>query len=132
MNQSIIISGESGAGKTETAKMILPYLTTIGKNQAPGKGRGPGRGASAGGKRGGGGVGEGGAVTLDQRIVSTNPIFESFGNAKTLRNHNSSRFGKFITLRFAPQQATTAAATGAACVAGSTAPLTLHSAAMET
>ena len=76
VNQSIIISGESGAGKTETAKMILPYLTTAG--------------AAATGS------------VLDKRIVQTNPVFESFGNAKTLRNHNSSRFGKLITLRYAP------------------------------
>ena len=78
VNQSIVISGESGAGKTEAAKMILPYLTS--------------RAAASEGPNG---------DCLDARVMQTNPIFESFGNAKTLRNHNSSRFGKFIRLRFA-------------------------------
>ena len=107
VNQSIIISGESGAGKTETAKMILPYLTTLGQ----------GRGMP--GPRGSGGE----AVSLDRRIVETNPIFESFGNAKTLRNHNSSRFGKFITLRYAPKPSSASAGESV---------LELHSAMLET
>lgn len=70
-NQSIIISGESGAGKTETAKIAMQYL------------------AAQGGDRG-----------VGDKILQTNPILESFGNAKTLRNDNSSRFGKLIDMNF--------------------------------
>lgn len=73
-NQSIIISGESGSGKTESTKYVMTYLATIGGRD---------------------GVGE-----LESKILDTNPIMEAFGNAKTTRNDNSSRFGKFIQLRF--------------------------------
>ncbi|KAG5175947.1 P-loop containing nucleoside triphosphate hydrolase protein [Tribonema minus] len=72
-NQSIVVSGESGAGKTETSKIIIKYLAHRTK----------------------GGVGG-----LDQRVIESSPILESFGNAKTLRNANSSRFGKFLKLQF--------------------------------
>lgn len=70
-NQSIIISGESGAGKTETAKIAMQYLAA-----------------------------QGGARGVGDTILQTNPILESFGNAKTLRNDNSSRFGKLIDIHF--------------------------------
>ncbi|CBJ30507.1 conserved unknown protein [Ectocarpus siliculosus] len=72
-NQSIVVSGESGAGKTETSKIILTFLTHRSV---------------------------GGVASLDQKVVDSSPILESFGNAKTLRNNNSSRFGKFLKLQF--------------------------------
>eukprot|EP00908_Phaeocystis_cordata_P013472 Transcript_24534.p1 GENE.Transcript_24534~~Transcript_24534.p1 ORF type:complete len:649 (-),score=354.69 Transcript_24534:61-2007(-) len=72
MSQSVIISGESGAGKTETAKILLQYLAEV----------------SAAG------------TDLHTRVLQTNPIMESFGCAKTVWNNNSSRFGKFLTLQF--------------------------------
>ena len=74
-NQSIIISGESGAGKTEAVKLIMRYLTRITNSS--------------------GEVG-----SLEERVLGTNPLLEAFGNAKTLRNDNSSRFGKFIEIQF--------------------------------
>jgi myosin heavy subunit len=72
-NHSVVISGESGAGKTETSKIILRYLTSRGKSAIQG---------------------------LDQRMLDSNPLLESFGNAKTHRNSNSSRFSKFMKLQF--------------------------------
>ncbi|XP_028390179.1 unconventional myosin-XV [Phyllostomus discolor] len=70
-NQCIIISGESGSGKTEATKLILRYLATI--NQ----------------KRG---------IMQQIKILEATPLLESFGNAKTVRNDNSSRFGKFVEI----------------------------------
>jgi len=83
-SQSILISGESGAGKTESTKIVMLYLTTLGS-------------ASSGkdNKDGNNDV-----LSVMERVLQSNPILEVFGNARTLRNDNSSRFGKFIELGF--------------------------------
>lgn len=85
-NQSIIISGESGSGKTEATKYIMKYLARITKKKYPGD-----TCRSPDGKI---------AASLEDRVLSSNPLLESFGNAQTLRNDNSSRFGKFIHINF--------------------------------
>jgi myosin-5 len=89
-NQSILISGESGAGKTESTKIVLKYLTTVGNSGSAT--------ASGGGEITPGGRGDEGSIM--DKVLQSNPILEAFGNAKTLRNDNSSRFGKFIELSF--------------------------------
>merc|ERR1719150_525427 len=78
-DQAMLITGESGAGKTENTKKVISYLAAVA---APKK-------ASTTKK-----------VSLEDQIVATNPILESYGNAKTSRNDNSSRFGKFIRIHF--------------------------------
>ena len=80
-NQSIVVSGESGAGKTESAKILMRYITwraAIGDDSMGTK-----------------------ALSLNERIIQSNPVLESLGNAKTQRNHNSSRFGKYTKISFA-------------------------------
>lgn len=81
-SQSILISGESGAGKTESTKIVMLYLTTLGTAHI------------------GGGEEKSGDLNIMERVLQSNPILEAFGNARTLRNDNSSRFGKFIELGF--------------------------------
>merc|ERR1711971_524020 len=81
-DQSMLITGESGAGKTENTKKVISYLAAVA---APKKKK-----AGEDAKK----------VALEDQIVATNPILESYGNAKTSRNDNSSRFGKFIRIHF--------------------------------
>merc|ERR1712018_219981 len=81
-DNAMLITGESGAGKTENTKKVITYLAMVAT----------GAGGSA--KK------ETKKVSLEDQIVATNPILESYGNAKTARNDNSSRFGKFIRIHF--------------------------------
>ncbi len=92
-NQSIIISGESGAGKTEATKYIMQYLARITKKKI--------KSVDAGDPI----VDTGGTniAGLEDRVLSSNPLLETFGNAQTLRNDNSSRFGKFIHINFSTE-----------------------------
>ncbi len=75
-NQCVIISGESGAGKTEAAKRLMQYIANVS------------------------GGNDTGIQRVKDMVLATNPLLESFGNAKTLRNNNSSRFGKYLELEF--------------------------------
>ncbi|XP_060941189.1 myosin heavy chain, fast skeletal muscle-like isoform X1 [Limanda limanda] len=83
-NQSVLITGESGAGKTVNTKRVIQYFATIAvaggdkKNQGEKKYQG----------------------SLEDQIIAANPLLEAYGNAKTVRNDNSSRFGKFIRIHF--------------------------------
>ncbi|KAM4791879.1 myosin-6 isoform 2-T2 [Cyanocitta cristata] len=82
-NQSILITGESGAGKTVNTKRVIQYFASIAaigdrKKEVTNSSKG----------------------TLEDQIIQANPALEAFGNAKTLRNDNSSRFGKFIRIHF--------------------------------
>jgi myosin heavy subunit len=73
-NQAILISGESGAGKTEATKQCFNLLAEIAGSES----------------------------ALEQKILNANPVLEAFGNAKTLRNNNSSRFGRWTAIHFSP------------------------------
>ncbi|XP_063208215.1 myosin heavy chain, skeletal muscle, adult-like [Chroicocephalus ridibundus] len=84
-NQSILITGESGAGKTVNTKRVIQYFATIAASGEKKKEE-----QSSGKMQG----------TLEDQIISANPLLEAFGNAKTVRNDNSSRFGKFIRIHF--------------------------------
>ncbi|CAM9987258.1 unnamed protein product, partial [Ectocarpus sp. 8 AP-2014] len=91
-NQSILVSGESGAGKTETVKILMGHLAVASSAVYGDEGGG---GVAAGGGEGGGGNDD-----VIRKIIESNPLLESFGNAQTTRNDNSSRFGKFTQLQF--------------------------------
>ncbi|XP_015211887.1 myosin-4-like [Lepisosteus oculatus] len=84
-NQSILITGESGAGKTVNTKRVIQYFASIATS-------GDKKKAEYTSKMKG---------TLEDQIIQANPLLEAFGNAKTVRNDNSSRFGKFIRIHFA-------------------------------
>ncbi len=95
MNQSIVISGESGAGKTEATKYIMKYLARITKKKEKWGSEEGLPFVSPDGKK---------MAALEDRVLSSNPLLETFGNAQTLRNDNSSRFGKFIHINFSTQK----------------------------
>ena len=76
VDQSVLISGESGAGKTEATKKILQFVSSVSTSTSSRAG-----------------------VSVESQILDSNPLLESFGNAKTLRNNNSSRFGKYMQVR---------------------------------
>ncbi|CAK4117952.1 unnamed protein product [Aphanomyces euteiches] len=97
-NQSIIISGESGSGKTETSKIILDFLTER-SSFTGGSAAKLSRSTSNQDEE----IREH-EHALGERLMETIPILESFGNAKTHRNHNSSRFGKYMRLQFSPDE----------------------------
>lgn len=85
-DQSILCTGESGAGKTENTKKVIQYLAYVAASKPKGSGAGPSPQLI---------IGE-----LEQQLLQANPILEAFGNAKTVKNDNSSRFGKFIRINF--------------------------------
>lgn len=77
LNQSILATGESGAGKTEATKLIVNWFSVVGSGQSD----------------------------IYKKMVVTSTLLEAFGNAKTVRNHNSSRFGKFFKMQFSSEHA---------------------------
>ncbi|KEG13737.1 putative myosin heavy chain MYA2-related [Trypanosoma grayi] len=81
LNQTILISGESGAGKTESAKIVLRYLGALSRKNGTPQDRES-------------------YLQVNKRVLAASPILESFGNAKTVKNDNSSRFGKFSKVQF--------------------------------
>ncbi|GCB73923.1 hypothetical protein scyTo_0003005 [Scyliorhinus torazame] len=80
VNQSLIVSGESGAGKTWTSRCLMNYFATVAASSTSAKC-------------------QGNVERIEKRVLDSNPVMEAFGNACTLRNHNSSRFGKYIQLQ---------------------------------
>mmetsp|Transcript_5020 Transcript_5020/g.11043 ORF Transcript_5020/g.11043 Transcript_5020/m.11043 type:complete len:1631 (-) Transcript_5020:83-4975(-) len=83
-NQSILVSGESGAGKTVTTKIVMRYLSILSQRNSDGNM----------------GANEHDGPSVEMQVLQSNPVLESFGNARTIRNDNSSRFGKFIEMSF--------------------------------
>nr|XP_055244320.1 unconventional myosin-XIX isoform X4 [Gorilla gorilla gorilla] len=91
VNQSIVVSGESGAGKTWTSRCLMKFYAVVAASPASWESHKI-------------------AERIEQRILNSNPVMEAFGNACTLRNNNSSRFGKFIQLQLNRAQQMTGAA----------------------
>nr|BAE79361.1 myosin heavy chain embryonic type 1 [Cyprinus carpio] len=83
-NQSVLITGESGAGKTVNTKRVIQYFATVAVHGDKKKEQGPSKMQGS----------------LEDQIIAANPLLEAYGNAKTVRNDNSSRFGKFIRIHF--------------------------------
>ena len=100
--QAILISGESGAGKTESAKMVMQYLAHRAGPQVSNSSTGGGSDSNSGGRNRPGMITNGAAVSapIEEQVLESNPLLEAFGNAKTARNNNSSRFGKFAEIDF--------------------------------
>jgi len=103
-NQSILVSGESGAGKTVTTKIVLNYLAMLSKKASVNSHasslnssfRSPDKLHQSSTSF------EDDDASIEKQVLQSNPILESFGNARTIRNDNSSRFGKYIDIRFTP------------------------------
>ncbi|XP_056140554.1 unconventional myosin-XIX [Lampris incognitus] len=85
VNQSVVVSGESGAGKTWTSRCLMKYYATVAGSSSEMTCQGT--------------VGR-----IERRVLDSNPVMEAFGNACTLRNNNSSRFGKYIQLQLNSSQ----------------------------
>ena len=89
-SQSILVAGESGAGKTESCRRVLQYLAHVGSRQP--------------GSEGEGGLSQGTATArsaqLHDELIRSNCVLEALGNARTAMNDNSSRFGKFLMLQY--------------------------------
>jgi len=85
LNQTILVSGESGAGKTETVKLVMTNLATMEQTRSTAKSKEDYISSPQ---------------SIVQHVLESNPVFEAFGNAKTSRNNNSSRFGRFTQLQF--------------------------------
>lgn len=100
-DQSILVSGESGAGKTETVKILLSDLASIQQGKSMNASEKQSQSQQQQHKS-----------PIVQRVLDSNPLLEAFGNAKTARNDNSSRFGKYISLQFDAEDPVDAAYAG--------------------
>ncbi|CAB1121207.1 unnamed protein product [Ectocarpus sp. CCAP 1310/34] len=108
-DQSIIITGESGAGKTEAAKYVMKYLIAASKavtaeaengEPADGSSKKGGEGGSSRAALAAAAAAADTASDMERRLLESTVVLEAFGNAKTVRNDNSSRFGKYIKLQY--------------------------------
>jgi len=115
-DQAILVSGESGAGKTETSKHLMRLIAAVASPTVAAPPHSP----SPPSPPAPWSEGERERATIEQQVLGSNPILEAFGNAKTARNDNSSRFGKFlsITLSLPPGSAAGAGAGGGGGGAG--------------
>jgi myosin-5 len=89
VDQSVLVSGESGAGKTVTTKLLMGYLAKLSEQPSPEGGAASEESSD-----------DSNIMSIERRVLESNPIMESFGNARTVRNDNSSRFGKYIEMKF--------------------------------